>query len=283
MSIRVTTAVWAHAPKTLSATARLVLLALADSANDNAVCWPSVPGLADRVGTSERAVQRALGELDRTGQIQREPRPGRNTLYRVTPDASVTPADMAPVTPVSPSGEAGITPPLTPASPGGEASVTRTVTQPSIQPSENRQTSREVATLDIPAAADTGRNAYDIGLPRFVDFWDAYPRKVGKAAARKAYRTAINRAGPDAVVDGAVRLSADPNLPEQQYIPHPATWLNRDGWDDEPMPNRGRPSPQISTGGSRALSTLELARRYAEQEAQEGAPRAAIADRPAAG
>jgi hypothetical protein len=41
------------------------------------------------------------------------------------------------------------------------------------------------------------------------------------------------------ILGGAVRLRDDPNR-EQQFTPHPTTWLNRDGWEDEPLPPRSR-------------------------------------------
>jgi len=66
------------------------------------------------------------------------------------------------------------------------------------------------------------------------EFWDVYPRKVGKAAARKAFERFANQA--QTVVDGARRMAEDPNLPAKQFVPYPATWLNREGWEDEPYP-----------------------------------------------
>ncbi|MGP9622560.1 hypothetical protein ACT3S7_06215 [Corynebacterium sp. AOP34-AQ2-28] len=74
---------------------------------------------------------------------------------------------------------------------------------------------------------------------RFDEFWSACPRKVGKQKARAKYVAAVKRAGGEQpVIDGMRRLAADPNLPEQQFIPHPTTWLERDGWDDDPLPPR---------------------------------------------
>jgi hypothetical protein len=37
------------------------------------------------------------------------------------------------------------------------------------------------------------------------------------------------------------RYAADPNLPDKQFIPLPATWLNGDRWDDDPCPPRRDP------------------------------------------
>lgn len=76
-----------------------------------------------------------------------------------------------------------------------------------------------------------------VRVTRFDEFWEAYPRKVGKQKARAKYAAAVKRSqSEDTVIEGARRLAADPNLPEQKFIPHPTTWLERDGWDDEPLP-----------------------------------------------
>ena len=73
---------------------------------------------------------------------------------------------------------------------------------------------------------------------RFEVFWQVYPRKVGKKAAKTKYAAACKRADEQQVIDGAERLAADPNLPEERFIPHPTTWLERDGWEDGPLPPR---------------------------------------------
>jgi hypothetical protein len=79
----------------------------------------------------------------------------------------------------------------------------------------------------------------------FDQFWDWYPRKVGKPDALKAYEKAVAKHGEQVIIAGVERLRLDPNLPEKNFIPHPATWLNREGWNDEPFPPRIRPG----TGG----------------------------------
>ncbi|MCJ7859241.1 hypothetical protein [Corynebacterium kalidii] len=86
------------------------------------------------------------------------------------------------------------------------------------------------------------------------------PRKVGIGKARTAYRSAVKRAGDEqTVIDGMRRFAADPNLPaEKQYIPHPTTWLNRDGWEDEPLPPRPGAVPAAThTFGTRPEDWLQ--------------------------
>lgn len=80
----------------------------------------------------------------------------------------------------------------------------------------------------------------------FETFWDYYPRKVGKAAARSKFFV-YGRDNMSAILQGVHRLSVDPNLPSTQYIPYPATWLGREGWLDEPYPKReAKDAPALS-------------------------------------
>ena len=44
---------------------KLVLMALADAANDQGTCWPSVATIAAKVGVSTRTVQRVIQTLIR--------------------------------------------------------------------------------------------------------------------------------------------------------------------------------------------------------------------------
>ena len=62
----------------------MLLLALADMANDEGVCWPCVGTLRERlnVGT-DRAVQQILKHLEEIGYISRDMRKGHSTVYRV--------------------------------------------------------------------------------------------------------------------------------------------------------------------------------------------------------
>lgn len=94
---------------------------------------------------------------------------------------------------------------------------------------------------DVPG---TGSTALVVGSKSkvFGDFWTAYPRKVGKRAARTAFDKAVGRALPEVVIAGAERLRDDPNR-EAEYTPHPSTWLNRDGWEDDPLPARNGHAP----------------------------------------
>jgi DNA-binding MarR family transcriptional regulator len=65
----------------------LVLLALADFADDEGTCWPSIETLARKSRLKRRATQYAIQSLVDAGLLTVEPNAGPNTvnLYRVTP------------------------------------------------------------------------------------------------------------------------------------------------------------------------------------------------------
>ncbi len=94
------------------------------------------------------------------------------------------------------------------------------------------------------------RSDSDLVTAAFEAFWKNYPRKVAKPAALKAWPVAVKLAGGDLkrIVQGVWRYAKDPNLPEQQFIPHPSKWLRDGRWDDEPLPARNGSRPPPSEG-----------------------------------
>lgn len=82
MSVRLLTAALDQSRARLAA--RLVLICLADRADDWGRCYPGKADIARRAGISRAAVTEALAELERLKEIERRYRPGRSTVYRVT-------------------------------------------------------------------------------------------------------------------------------------------------------------------------------------------------------
>lgn len=93
----------------------------------------------------------------------------------------------------------------------------------------------------------------------FAAFWDEYPRRVGKQDAIKAYRKALTKTDPVAILAGALAYRNDPNR-EPEFTAHPATWLNRGGWEDDPLPARG-----LRAVPSRVSEQDETLRRWHDQ------------------
>lgn len=70
----------------MTAAQKAVLISLADQANDEGVCWPSVGSIAKRTCLSSRAVQEAIAWLHEARIVQREYRTNSSTYYTVVPE-----------------------------------------------------------------------------------------------------------------------------------------------------------------------------------------------------
>ena len=88
MSIRLMTAAWAVQ---LPDSEKLVLLALADCANDEGGCWPSMASLVAKCSKSDRTIQACIKALVQKGHIERDENPGKGCFYTVHPRSDNTP------------------------------------------------------------------------------------------------------------------------------------------------------------------------------------------------
>lgn len=108
------------------------------------------------------------------------------------------------------------------------------------------------------------------GAGRFEQFWLAYPSKVGKDAARKAFE----KRSPDAeLLDAMLSALAAQTASSRwqkdggQYIPNPSTWLNQGRWLDEAN------TIEVTDGGRREVeATRDYLARQAEHAARAKGP-----------
>jgi hypothetical protein len=70
----------------------------------------------------------------------------------------------------------------------------------------------------------------------FEKFWESYPRKTGKGAARNAWAKA-KLPEIDLILSALHKAKKSPDWLKERgaYIPHPATWLNQCRWEDSGM------------------------------------------------
>lgn len=90
-------------------------------------------------------------------------------------------------------------------------------------------------------ASPRRRTPQDIDTdPHFIAFWTAYPRKVDKGHARKAWAAKVNAGvDPQAIAEGAAHYRDNPRRPtEPRFIPHPSTWINGERWADDDRTTR---------------------------------------------
>lgn len=68
----------------------------------------------------------------------------------------------------------------------------------------------------------------------FEAWWEVYPHKVGKRAARDKFLIALRTASLDDLIAGVKRY-IDAKPPDRSWC-NPATWLHQERWQDQPAP-----------------------------------------------
>lgn len=110
----------------------------------------------------------------------------------------------------------------------------------------------------------------------FARFWEAYPSKTGKKAARKSW----DRLKPDdallAVMLDAIARQKTWRRWLEGHVPNPATWLNQGRWEDEPPP-QGVPQPKLTPPAlqkshEQIVAEQRVAREKAAAERAQAAP-----------
>ena len=93
----VTALSWAFKAPMADATAKAVLVALADHADANATCWPGVARISVYTALGERTIERAVARLEGMGAIAVVRSDGRANRYRLMLDwAGQPPSERRP-------------------------------------------------------------------------------------------------------------------------------------------------------------------------------------------
>jgi hypothetical protein len=253
----------AYRVKAGSSTNKTVLIALANRANDEGKCWPSVTKLMAETELSERAIRSALADLERRRLISREAQYLDGTKYRrsnlVTLHLDMVHEVQDMVQDVQDDGAAdapygaGDAPYMVQEVQGDGASAA-----PRIEPSKNRkvepkknQTRAERRRLLSPELQ------YHVEFDE--QFLPIYPNRIDELNARRAYVKARKRGiCCDDIMAGLKRYVAAHPV-DYPYWKGPAAWLNGERWKDQPA---APPHPQ---SGAKPNSTVQAANRIYER------------------
>lgn len=194
----------------------LIHLALADFANDEGECWPSQATIARKARCSVRHVRTTILAMVADGEIEiTEQRLGRRARTSYL---------LKRGTQFLSADECG-----TPQQGKRKTSASDTTYKNRHEPSHTAE--------------------------EFDQFWQIYPRKVAKGAARRAWDRM--RSSPDAPPLSALLDAASSYAKTQidpRYICHPATWLSQERWSDEQPQGASAPQIRESDEERRALS-----------------------------
>jgi hypothetical protein len=95
---------------------------------------------------------------------------------------------------------------------------------------------REETCAAAEQTEESKKEAQTLLQKRFDLFWAAYPKKVGKKDALKAFKNAkVDSELFDKIMTaiGRARTTDQWQRDNGRYIPNPSTWLNQGRWDDE--------------------------------------------------
>jgi len=175
--------------------ARLVLLAIADHQGEIGA-WPSIATLAKMVNSSERSVQRDIQHLQAIGELRVEV---QNAPTKTQYKSNLYWVTLPGVT----ESQSGVTDSTVRGDTVVVQNLNRTITEPSKAQTEKL----------------------------FDEFWTSYPRKLDKAKAFRAFRSALKRAKFEDILAGVIVYRNDPKR-DPDFTKYPATWLNNDAWEN---------------------------------------------------
>ncbi len=210
MSVYISAQVWANSP--LSGDKLLILLALADCANDEGICWPSQISLARRARCSERWARKVIDNLISEKEIEiLQGGNGRGNSSRY---------QLLKYLPLGKKEEQG--------SPFGQnekedlcdikgdlcddkggSVVPPNHKEPSIEPSISPMTG-------------------------FDEFWKLYPRKEAKQKSIDSWKTKKYAKISNLIIESlSGQLAAGMWSGDLKFVPLPTTFLNGKRWEDE--------------------------------------------------
>lgn len=148
--------------------------------------------------------------------------------------------------------------------PNNPIGFSETQKNPSVfEETQKSQTKSEAKskTNSITPIAPKGEKRSDA---EFEIFWNAYPTKVGKQPARKAFNKV--KVPVETLVAAIERQKCSSQWSKDggQYIPNPATWLNQGRWTDE-LPEKHEPQQELDA------DVISAIQRMLAEEAQERA------------
>ena len=203
----------------ISSNEKYLLIVLANYADAEFRCWPSIKRLCDDTGMSERTVQRCFKALVEAGIIRRSERK-RQDGSRTSDLLTLVFEGGVKLAPRGAKRDTGgrQSDAKAPSDwhPGGVTVAPLTTFEPTIEPSIEPSLNR---------AREFGEE--------FALFWSEYPMQIDEDDARKAYALARKRASFETILRGLAHAKATSPRWRDGKIPDPKNWLEKDKWNDK--------------------------------------------------
>ena len=181
---------------------KLALLALANFTNEFGLAYPTLEQIGECTSLSKSSVIRALQACEKRGLIiKSKGHTGRATTYRFTCFMKYEYADEL-------------------------LGVFLTLQDEQVTNKEfDHIVSNELSAWGV--SQTLIRNTFE-------EFWERYPKKIGKAHTYFAFVDATKLAEPIQILDGLSHfLETHGSSVDEKFIPHPVNWLVAERWLDE--------------------------------------------------
>jgi hypothetical protein len=242
--------------------AKLVLIGIANHLGPDADegAWPSQGRLAGYANISDRAVRDCIETLERLGELTKEHAGGlsRNQYkpnrYWITLRC-----------PETCDGSLG----------HNRVEVFSTRQELSDNQGGTFEQSGWKPTSDKPLLEPEKKQSNAQSSELFDEFWTAYPRKLDKAKAFRAFKSALKRASFEDILAGVLLYRSDPKR-DPEFTKYPATWLNSDSWENTHEPSKDSEAARRATERrerERAASEAFLAEQRAREQNTAPAPK----------
>ena len=223
----------------------------------------SLPSLSAELGMSPKQIRGSLDHLISTGEVTSRAYPRYRVITIVhyddyqacdSPDGSQTAGERA----VKGQAEGRLR--------AGSGQAEGSQRAASIEYIENIEQIEKIEQIENTPASRGKKAASD---PAFILFWDAYPKKVSKPDAVRAWE----KLKPDVDLVGSImkglqswKESDQWNRDGGQYIPYPATWLNKRRWEDE-APKKEQQDSSASRPVKTVAAQAYTQRDYSDEDA----------------
>lgn len=232
-----------------NSTRKLVLLKLADNANDEGYCWPSYQHVADQCEISRRSAMRHITELEKGGFLKREQRKGddghnRSNGYWLC----CNPETLSQKTTMDNTGQHGTLPDDTRQNDSGEnlslgGGDTESPCSDTESPDGDRESLGDGDTVSprtshsLESVKESVKEPVPAKHLAFEEFWNAGMRKLDKKKAKAAFLKQLAESKMEPEEFGAM-LAKDvqERVKREQFgfsRLHPTTYLNGERWNDE--------------------------------------------------
>ena len=207
---------WASKQKVKSSSQKLVLLMLANYADDQDKCWPSKQTLAEMCCMSKSGICKIITQLETDGFLVTEKRDGTSSIIRL--NMGVHPVDRG-----CPRSGQGVSTQWT----GGVHPVDTILSM--------NQLDDTIIGKDISVDLE------------FDEFWAAYPKRPNnpKTAAKKKYvNIRKQKVSHETIVNAAKKYAAMRAGEDPKFTAQAVTWLNQWRFEDDYSMDGGAVSPE---------------------------------------